>query len=65
MPEWGEILQNYYQNIPIIIKTEFYVFWAREKANRNDYYDVNDMGHGHIGANVNTTKTHRAMCVSP
>lgn len=65
LPEWGEILQNYYQNIPIIIKTEFYVFWAREKANRNDYYDVNDMGHGHIGANVNTTKTHRAMCVSP
>lgn len=65
LAEWGEILQNYYQNIPIIIKTEFYVFWAREKANNNDYYDVNDMGHGHIGANVKTTKTHRAICVSP
>ena len=65
LAEWGEILQNYYQNIPIIIKTEFYVFWAREKANNNDYYDVNDVGHGHIGANVNTIKTHRAMCVSP
>lgn len=65
LAEWGEILQNYYQNIPIIIKTDFYVFWAREKANNNVYYDVSDMGHGHIGSNLKTTTTHRAMCVSP
>ena len=65
LAEWGEILQNYYQNIPIIIKTDFYVFWAREKVNNNAYYDVSDMGHGHIGSNLKTTTTHRAMCVSP
>lgn len=66
LPEWGSILQNYYQNIPIIIKTEFYVYWAREKSNDwNDYYDVNDAVRGFIGSNSKTTKTHRAMCVSP
>lgn len=66
LPEWGEILQNYYQNIPIIIKTQYYVYWAREKANVWDnYYDVNDALRGFIGSNLKTTTTHRAMCVSP
>lgn len=66
LPEWGEILQNYYQNIPIIIKTKYYVYWAREKANDwNDYYDVNDAMHGFIGSNSKTITTHRAICVSP
>ena len=70
LAEWGEILQNYYQNIPIIIKTDFYVFWAREEAKYMSsrlraYYDANDGMHGHIGYNWDSTDTHRAMCVSP
>lgn len=65
LAEWGEILQNYYQNIPIITETGSYVFWARDKGKGDDYYDVNDATRGYIGVSVKTTKTHRAMCVSP
>ena len=70
LPEWGEILQNYYQNLPFVNKTDFYVFWAREEAKNMSsrlraYYDVNDGTRGHIGYNWDFTDTHRAMCVSP
>lgn len=70
MPEWGEILQNYYQNLPFVNKTDFYVFWAREEAKNMSsrlraYYDVNDGTRGHIGYNWDFVDTHRAMCVSP
>ena len=70
MAEWGEILQNYYQNLPIIIKSPIYDFWAREEIKYMDslwraYFVVSDKIRGSISYNYDNSEIPRAICVSP
>ena len=70
LAEWGEILQNYYQNLPIIIKSPIYDFWAREEIKYMDslwraYFVVSDKIRGSISYNYDNSEIPRAICVSP